>query len=340
MSKYFNHRISLTLFLITVFSICLLPKSADALTLSPTRFELSGDPGETITQEITLINESDSAQNYYSSYSNFEAQGESGTPTFVESKDDLDKWMSTYSVVSIKAGESISVPLTIKIPTNAEPGGHFASVFWGTTPSSPSGSVVSVGAKVGVLILLSVNGDTTEAGGLVSFSVVDKQFWHATLPVSFEYRFKNDGGDRVKPTGTIKIRDTIFLPTKTLDANPSSGNVLPGSTRKFSIDWINYSHPEGQSEPTKAIGKFLYDVKYQWKNFAVGLYSARLNVVYGSQGVHSKDTVFFFVFPWQLVVVMLLVITITFFGGRKMIRRYNRSIIKKAQKNLDNGQTV
>lgn len=323
-----------------VFSICLLPKSANALTLSPTRFELSGDPGETITQEITLFNEGENIQNYYSSYSNFEAQGESGTPTFVESKDDLDKWMSTYSVVSIKAGESTSVPITIKIPANAEPGGHFASVFWGTTPSSPSGSVVSVGAKVGVLILLSVNGNTTEAGGLVSFSVVDKQFWHATLPVSLEYRFKNDGGDRVKPTGTIKIRNTVFLPAKTLDANPSSGNVLPRSTRKFSIDWLNYSHPEDKSEPTKAIGKFLYDVKYQWKNFAVGLYSARLNVVYGSQGTHGKDTVFFFVFPWQLILVMVIAIFIGFWGGRKTIRRYNRSVIRKAQKSFGNNQEI
>ncbi|MES3006046.1 MAG: hypothetical protein V4664_03815, partial [Patescibacteria group bacterium] len=253
MSKYFNYRIPVALFLIMVFSICLLPKSADALTLSPTRFELSGDPGETIIQEITLFNEGENSQNYYSSYLNFEAQGESGTPAFVESKDDLDKWISTHSVVSIKPGQSISVPFTIKIPANAEPGGHFASVFWGTTPSSPSGSVVSVGAKVGVLILLSVNGTTTEAGGLVSFSVVDKQFWHSTLPVSFEYRFKNDGGDRVKPVGTIKIRDTIFLPAKTLNANPTDGNVLPGSTRKFSVDWLNYTHPKEDVEPTKAV---------------------------------------------------------------------------------------
>lgn len=318
-----------------LFSVCSLPKYADALTLSPTRFELSGNPGETITQEITLINESESIQNYYSSFSNFEAQGESGTPTFVESKDDLDKWMSTYSIVSIKAGQSISVPLTIKIPSNAEPGGHFASVFWGTTPpSSSNGSVVSVGAKIGVLILLSVNGETVESGGLVSFNIVDKKFWHATLPVSFEYRFKNDGGDRVKPTGKIKIRNTVFLPTKTLDANPSSGNVLPRSTRKFSIDWLNYTHPEDKSGPANIVGKFFYDVKYQWKNFAVGLYSARLNIAYGSQGAHAKDTAFFFVFPWQLVLVMIVVIATVFFGGRKILRRYNRYIIKKSQSSL------
>lgn len=329
-----NYRKLLSISAISLFSLCFLPVSAHALTISPTRFELQGNPGETIDQQVTLINETKSNQVYYSSYSNFEAQGETGTPTFVDAKEGLGTWITTQEKVLLKPGESVIVPISIKIPNNAEPGGHFASLFWGTTPSNPNGSTVSIGAKIGVLILLSVNGDTTEAGGLVSFSIVDKQFWHATLPVSFEYRFKNDGSDRVKPNGTIKIRNTVFLPTKTLNANPMDGNVLPGSTRKFSIDWLNYSHPKDQPAPTKAISKFFYDVKYQWKNFAVGLYSARLNVAYGSQGTHAKDMVFFFVFPWQLVLVMLIVITIVFFGGRKALRTYNRHIIKKAQSSL------
>lgn len=310
------------------------PLTADALTLSPPRVELRGNPGETIKQEVTLTNDGKNTQIFYTSFANFEAQGETGTPTFVESKDDLDTWISTEENVALAAGQSVVVPIFIKIPKNAEPGGHFASVFWSTAPNSPNGTAVSIGAKVGMLILLSVNGDVKEAGGLVSFSIVDKQFWHATLPVSFEYRFKNEGGDRVKPTGTIKIRDTIFLPTKTLNANPTDGNVLPGSTRKFSVDWLNYSHPKNEIAPTNAIGKFFYNVKYQWKNFAVGLYSARLNVAYGSEGTRAKDIVFFFVFPWQLVLVMVMVIIIVFFGGRKILRRYNRYIINKSQNTL------
>ncbi len=309
------------------------PLKADALSVSPPRVELRGNPGETIKQDVTLTNDSKSTQIFYTSFANFEAQGETGTPTFVESKDDLDTWMTTEESVALAAGQSVVVPVTIKIPVNADPGGHFASVFWSTAPNAKPGQIsVSIGAKVGMLILLSVNGDVKEAGGLVSYNIVNNKFWHATLPVSFEYRFKNDGGDRVKPTGTIKIRDTIFLPAKTLNANPTDGNVLPGSTRKFSVDWLNYNHPKDEVEPTKTIGKFFYNVKYQWKNFAVGLYSARLNVAYGAQGAHAKDTVFFFVFPWQLVLVMVIVITIIFWGGRKTLRKYNRYIIKKAQR--------
>jgi hypothetical protein len=180
------------------------PFSASALSITPPRVELKGNPGETVIQDMTLTNDTKSTQIYYSSFANFEAQGETGNPAFVESKEDLGSWMNTEESVALKAGQSIIVPVTIKIPSNAEPGGHFAAVFWGTTPNATSGSAVSIGAKVGMLVLLSVPGNVKEDGGLVSFSTLDHKFFYNTLPVSFEYRFKNDGGDRIKPVGKIQ----------------------------------------------------------------------------------------------------------------------------------------
>ena len=46
--------------------IVFLPKNASALTLTPVRFEVSGDPGAVIQQEMTLINERDTEETYYS----------------------------------------------------------------------------------------------------------------------------------------------------------------------------------------------------------------------------------------------------------------------------------
>lgn len=305
--------------------------SAEALTISPPRVELRGNPGEVVKQEVVLTNDTKNTQIFYTSFANFEAQGETGAPAFVESRDDLDTWIQTESTVALKAGESRIVPISITIPNNAEPGGHFAAIFWGTTPPSTQGATLSIGAKVGMLILLSVNGEVREAGGLVSFSTVGKKFWYKTLPVSFEYRFRNDGGDRVKPTGTIRIRNTVFLPTKKLNANESNGNVLPGSTRKFTTDWLRYKTPENENEGRSAFKRFFANVNYEWKNFAVGLYSARLNVTYGSTGEHAKDTVFFFVFPWELLIVLIVLITFIWWGGKKLIRKYNNYIIRKSQ---------
>lgn len=326
----------LIVFAVMAFVAGFYPNSASAFTLTPTRFELSGNPGDIIKGEMTLTNEGDVDEDYYASFSNFEAQGESGTPAFVEPKDDLGTWIKPeFNSVHLAPRQQKVVGLTITIPKDAEPGGHFAVVFWGTSPTSgPNG--VSVGSKTGALVLLSVNGNVKESAGLLSFNTTDKNFWYKTLPVPLEYRFRNDGGDRVKPVGTITIRNTFFIPTEKLDANPVEGNILPKSTRKFVVDWVNYKHDAGYVIPTGFVEKFFSEVSYQWKNFAVGLYSAKLNLDYGLKGDHVAKTVYFFVFPWQLVLVMLVVFSVLFWGGKKLIKKYNKHIIEKARATMKN----
>ena len=54
-----------------------------ALTISPARVEFGGNPGQTITGEYILINNKNVTKTFYSSFENFEAQGETGTPNFV-----------------------------------------------------------------------------------------------------------------------------------------------------------------------------------------------------------------------------------------------------------------
>lgn len=326
----------LIVLMVMAFVVGFSPNLASAFTLTPTRFELSGNPGDIIKDEMILTNEGETDEDYYTSFSNFEAQGESGTPAFTEPTDDLGTWIKTdFNSVHLAPRQQKVVPFQITIPKNAEPGGHFAVIFWGTSPTNGANGV-SVGSKTGALVLLSVNGDVKENAGLLNFNTTEKNFWYKTLPVPLEYRFKNDGGDRVKPVGTITIRNTFFIPTEKLDANPVEGNILPNSTRKFNVDWVNYKHPADYKIPTGMIEKFFGEVSYQWKNFAVGLYSAKLSLDYGLKGDHVAKTVYFFVFPWQLVLVMLVVFTVLYWGGKKFIKRYNKHIIDKARASMKN----
>ena len=307
--------------------------SVYAMTVSPVRYEVQGNPGETITKEVTIINEDKADVTYYTSYANFEAQGETGSASFVEPKDDIGTWMTIDPKVNLLAGEQKTLKFSIKIPENAEPGGHFGVIFFGTSSENNAESKqLSVSAKTGLLVMLSVSGNVKEGGGLLDFITKDNQFWYNSLPVSFVYRFKNDGGDRIKPAGFIKISNTVFIPTKKINANPVNGNILPSSTRKFTVDWIN--HLEVKADPSVKVNffkKFIDKSVYQFRNFAVGLYSAKLDIGYGTQNERAMKTVFFFVFPWQLLICLIIIFTIIFFISRTLIRRYNRYIIKMAR---------
>lgn len=312
-----------------------------AMTITPVRYEIQGDPGETIVKEMMIINEDEVPVTYYSSFANFEAQGETGSAAFVEGGDGISSWMRTDKSITLSPGEQKIVTFYIDIPENAEPGGHFGVIFWGTSPASDEdGKQLAVSAKTGLLVLLSVNGDVKEEGGLLSFGTKDDQFWYNTLPVTFTYRFRNDGGDRVKPEGKIKIRNTVFIPVKKLDANPVNGNVLPASTRKFNVDWIKYEESKDFVAPTKLINSFFYKAGYQWKNFAFGLYSAGLNISYGLHSQNARSNTYFFVFPWQLLICLAVLLIIVFFVGKKLIKRYNNYIIKKAHSLMKNPDDV
>ncbi len=310
------------------------PTHVYALSISPIRVELKGNPGQVIMQDMTLTNDTKVNQIFYSSFANFEAQGETGNPEFVESKDDLDKWITADTSIALKPGDSVIVPIKISVPNNALPGGHFAAVFWGTNPNKPDNSNVSIGAKVGMLILLSVSGDVKEEAGLISFGTTDNKFWYNTLPVSFEYRFKNDGGDRIKPVGKVTIHDLVYFPTDSINANSSDGNILPGSTRRFYLDWIKTPRMKDYVTPLGMFAQFIDMVSYQWHNFAVGPYLAKIDLSYGTNNLHVSKNVFFFVFPWQLLICLVIIFIIVFWSGKKLIRRYNKYIIQKAHSDI------
>jgi hypothetical protein len=129
--------------------------SVQALTVSPVKLEMRGDPGATVGSDFLLINEQDETQTFYVSFANFEAQGESGTPQFVESGEDLATWIhlvpsegddetNVLNTVTLAPGATQKVYFEIQIPEDASAGGHFAAIFWGTSPET-SGEAAELG---------------------------------------------------------------------------------------------------------------------------------------------------------------------------------------------------
>lgn len=294
-----------------------------ALTISPARYDISADKGTTVVGEFTVTNEQGEDATFYSSVQNFEAQGESGTPNFTESKTGLAKWTTLNESVKLKKGEKKVINFSITVPNDADAGGHFAAIFLSTVPPVADGETgVSVGAKIGMLLLLRINGDIKEGGGILSFDTKDSSWFETELPVTFTYRFNNSGNDRVNPTGDIVVRNMLGLTATKLNANPTTGNILPGSTRKFDVAW-----GEETIDPSAS---FFEHVAHQMKNFAFGFYSAKMTLAYGTSG-SSISKAHFFILPWQLMLTCTIIGVFLLLGFRIFIKRYNRWIIAQAK---------
>lgn len=337
--KRYSLSISLAagIFFVSLSFLSIFAFQAQAITVSPPRLELSGDPGSSISGEIKVTNDSNSAVTYYTQVENFEASDESGNPNFVTTREGLATWVNVADSISVKAGDQVSLPFSIQIPRGTDPGGYFASIFVRTTPPPKGSGEVSIGARLGSLILLRVNGDIQEGVNILEFATKNKQRFFNSLPVEFYYRFQNTGADRVKPDGNIVIKNIFGMTSKILSANRTEGSVLPRSIRRFDSPWI---HSGGDSEDVNAVvpppvtGGFFTQAKNQLTNFAFGYYTANLDINFGENNSSAHDTFRFFVFPWQLIVLVLVIAVVGYFVLRFVLRRYNRRIIAKHSKQL------
>jgi len=311
----------------------MLANSAQALTLTPIRLEVKGDPGQTLSLSVTLINEHKIDETYYSSYANFEAQGETGNPAFTTPQDGLGTWMKAADNVSLKAGESKVVPFKVEIPKNAEPGGYFAVLFWGTQPPVSKTTSVAIGAKTGILVLLSVNGVVKQGGGILNYDTKDGAHYFESLPVAFTYRFKNDGGDRIKPDGNVVIRNMLGFTSKLVPGNPIGGNILPTQIRSFETAWVA-NGGDAASEPQDVHG-FFAKVSYEWHNFALGRYTATLDLTYGASAQRAISKIVLWIFPWHLILFVIILLLLIFLIGYVGIKHYDHWVILQAEKMLE-----
>jgi len=289
----------LLLFLFVLLSTS-AAQPARALTVSPVRMEVGGDPGRPVTRTIRLTNEQDETKTFYVSFENFIAQGETNKPEFTGADDDLATWITAPSQVTLEPGRMVEVPISISIPADADPGDHFAAIFWSTSPPAPAESgQVAIGGRLGVLVLLTVSGDVVREGQLIELGTDNNQQYFSMLPITFTYRLQNTGNVRLKPGGAVKIQDMFGNEVAILDANLQEGNTLPETIRKYEVVWDREEKSENADEPTGFWGA----VREQISDFKIGRYTANLDLTLDESLPTASAQFGFTIIPWQLLTV-------------------------------------
>ncbi len=289
--------------------------SARAVTMSPIRIELATDPGGQTNGVVKVYNDERNERTLYLSAAKFESKDETGEPKFVPEKDGLASWINIQSSVTVPPLEAKEVPFTVNVPANADPGGYYAAVFASVIPPIPDAQQIALKSDVGTLILFRVNGDFPEGETILEFNTKNKKKVFNSLPVEFYYRFQNSGADRARPLGDITIRNLFGGLAKVVTANRAAGNVLPQSIRKFDAAWVTSGGDDVETNydtvKQPEFKNFFDAVKYQTSNFALGYYSAELQLSVNNDASRSyvKHTSFW-VLPWQLLLVILAILLV------------------------------
>lgn len=294
--------------------------TGQALEIAPPLENISGDPGEKITLTIQLRDVAKTDLIVTEEINDFVANGEDGTPKIlIKNNDDnpysIKDWISPLPSFTIKPGDIQTLKITINIPQDASPGGHYGVIRFTGTPPKLKGTGVSLSASLGALILLRVNGPVKEKLSLEEFSTSQNgkagKFFESS-PIDFVERINNSGNIHEEPTGHITVKNMFGKTVAGLNVNLPPRNILPASTRKF----------------TQPLDKTVLGNKRLF-----GRYTADLQLTYGS-GKDKKTIntqISFWIIPYRLIGAVILTLIILFFVFRFLIRRYNQRIISKAQ---------
>ena len=292
-----------------------------ALEIAPPILTLNADPGQTITAKIQLRDITASPLVVTNQINDFVANGEDGTPKILTGQDannpfSLQNWIAPLAAFTLQPRQIETLNVTINVPANASPGGHYGVIRFTGTPPELNGTGVSLSASLGALVLLTVNGKLTHSLSLIEFSASNKAGKATTLfqsaPLDFLVRLKNSGNIQEQPAGKIVVSDMFGKAVASINVNLPPHNILPNSIRKFT----------GSLDRTNLGNRRLF-----------GLYHATLVVTYGSKDAAKtlSARTNFWVIPWRLILIIVALIIGGFFGLRYLIKRYNRFIISRVQ---------
>ena len=177
--------------------------------------------------------------------------------------------------------ERKEIKVMVLPPINAEPGGHYATVYF--QPLLPE-EVVSpqsafLTARVGILAFLIVKGDIKEEASL---GEIKTRTFHQFGPIEFKIPFQNEGNVHLTPSGEILINDFRHQEVEKLSFSPQI--VLPQSSREMEANWD--------------------------KKFLLGKFTAQINVSYGSEEDTLVRTMVFWVVPWLLILITIFLLTL------------------------------
>lgn len=276
---------------------------AGDFVVGPGRTEIVLRPGESVTREISVTNRITDGREFL-----LEVEDITGTTDGSRSVTLASGERGPYSVqdyitmpatsFTLDLGERARIPVTISVPTDAEPGGHYGSVLVSTVRAADSQEINTpqspVIARIGSLFFIRVTGDAETAGETKELSLINGKWWYEKGPVEFGIVYENTGSVHLNPYGEISIKNMFGEQVGFVELEPWF--VLPKSLRLREISWD--------------------------REFLLGRYTATAQVNRGYEDLVDEVSITFWVLPWKIVGGIFLILFMVVFTTRAFFRRF------------------
>lgn len=155
----------------------------------------------------------------------------------------LANWLSLPSdPVTIKQGETMTVPMSTINSTTLSPGGHYAAILitpdFGGSDSNRTSPRINVKQTISCLVLAVMQGGASYDLRLTGLS--DNHNFLRT-PTKVNVSFHNPGNVHVVPRGIVMLKQGNKEVARGI-VNEESGFVLPEADRKFNLNLKTETH--------------------------------------------------------------------------------------------------
>lgn len=284
-----------TVLMLTLVAVC-VPLGAFAQTatysVSPPVIDHITEPRDIISETVSITNYGSRRATIYATVNAVALDSGGAIESFVQAamsdrSSTVTSWLEiSRGRIEVMPGETVTVPLTIRVNYNAEPGEYHAFIGFGSGSKRDEVQARALqGLVPGVVVRLSIPEKRTEHLQLKTFSI-DRV---VTNPASalITYELENTGDITQLPAGRILFYDSRNREVAELSLASKSSPVAPGETVTYTTE-------------VPATG-------------AWGRHKAFLQVDYGvNQRASVYDTTFFHVIPLvQLLIIFVVVLALS-----------------------------
>lgn len=187
----------------------------------------------------------------------------------------------------LKDGERAIVPVTISIPTDAEPGGLYGSVLITTTSKNAgaSGGSSAIISRIGTLFFVNIPGEVKADGKLSGFETVGGKRFYSKGPIDFRLLYENNGSVHVNPYGQVKIKNILGEEVGLVNVDPWF--AMPDSLRLREVSWN--------------------------RPYLFGLYTATASINRGYGDIIDTQSLTFWVLPWPILIAVFVGLAVLVF---------------------------
>ncbi len=222
---------------------------AASLSVAPSLNDLGVIKGQTYNENVTIANNTP-YQVILKIYSeNFGTTGYTGNIIFYQQTSKLDTasgWFSvTNPVITLSPYGKQTIPVTIAVPKDADPGEYYVSLFFQQDSEGINNTGVHIVPRIGSLFFVNVLGSVHSDAAITNTKVVSNSINFPLIPsqilsgdtVNFDVYITNKGNIHIQPQGKVQVYDifnhlvdTLTIPTHI---------ILPGNTRDIETQWLD-----------------------------------------------------------------------------------------------------